>query len=308
MSNIFKGLITALITPFKGDQIDFDALEKIVRYQIDNKVDGIVVGGSTGEGSSLSLTEYEALLKSVVDIAQKNLPIIAGCSAVSTKTAVDMVKICSKISLDGLMCSIPAYVKPTQDGIYKHFEAIHDASTLPIMLYSVPSRTIVDFTDATIFKLAKLPRIIALKDADKDLERPLRIQRVLGEFNLVSGNDEIALSYNAQGGVGCVSVVSNIVPSLCKKLQDSCRDNKYQEALQIQQRLLPLYKALFAESNPIGVKYAAQRLGLCSGELRLPLTTATDATKEKIDEIITLFLDSEKLVVGLDSLSKIREL
>lgn len=295
MSNIFKGLITALITPFKDDQIDYGSLEKIVRYQIDNKVDGIVVGGSTGEGNSLSLVEYEALLRAVIDITQKNIPIIAGCSAINTRAAVEMAEICSKMPIDGFMCSIPPYVKPTQEGIYRHFEVIHNASTLPIMLYSVPSRTIVDFTDATIFRLAQLPRIIALKDADKDLERPLRIKAVLKGFSLVSGNDEVSLGYNAQGGEGCVSVASNIAPSLCKKLQDSCRDNNYQEALQIQQKLLPLYKALFAESNPIGVKYAAKAIGLCSGELRLPLSTATDSTKEKINEIVALLVKSKEI-------------
>lgn len=287
MNNIFKGLITALITPFKDDQIDFTSLEKIVRYQIDNKVDGIVVGGSTGEGNSLTIPEYESLLKAVVEITQKKIPIIAGCSAV-TKAAVDMVKICAKMPIDGFMPSIPAYIRPTQEGIFRHFEAIHTASTMPIMLYSVPSRTIVDFTDATIFKLAQLPRIMALKDAGKDLERPLRVRAILKEFNLLSGNDELALSINAQGGVGCVSVASNIMPALCKKLQDSCRENNYKEALQIQQTLLPLYTALFAEPNPIGVKYAVQAIGLCSGELRLPLTRAEETTQNKINEVIAL--------------------
>ena len=293
MNNIFKGLITALITPFKDDQIDFTSLEKIVRYQIDNKVDGIVVGGSTGEGNSLTIQEYELLLQAVVEISQKKIPIIAGCSAV-TKTAVDMVKICTKMQIDGFMSSIPAYIRPTQEGIYRHFEAIHAASTMPIMLYSVPSRAIVDFTDATIFRLAKLPRIRALKDAGKDLERPLRIKAVLKDFNLISGDDEVALGYNAQGGVGCASVASNIMPALCKKLQDSCRDNNYQEALRIQQTLSPLYKALFAEPNPIGVKYAAQAIGLCSDELRLPLTTAEETTQNKINEVIALLFKNKE--------------
>ncbi|OZG31575.1 MULTISPECIES: 4-hydroxy-tetrahydrodipicolinate synthase [Rickettsieae] len=283
-NNIFKGVITAMITPFKENKLDFASVEKIVNYQIANKVDGIVVAGSTGEGPSLALQEYQSLLQAVIEITNKRIPVIAGCSAMTTSTAVDMVQICTKIAVDGFMCSIPSYVKPTQEGIYWHFETIHNASNLPIMLYSVPSRTLADFSDDTIIKLSKLPRIVALKDAGNDLERPLRIRSMVKDFSLLCGNDELALSYNAHSGVGCVSVASNITPSLCKKLQDNCRDGNYQEALQIQQQLLPIYKALFAESNPIPVKYAAARLGLCANELRLPLTSASVATEEKINK------------------------
>ncbi len=284
-NNIFKGLITAIITPFKDNKLDFVSLEKILNYQIDNKVDGVVIAGSTGEGPSLSLQEYQSLLEIAVEITKKRTQIIAGCSAMTTSTAVDMIQICTKISVDGFMCSIPSYVKPTQEGIYLHFETIHNASNLPIMLYSVPSRTVVDFSDDTIVRLSKLPRIVSFKDAGNDLERPLRIKAAVSkDFNLLCGNDELALSYNVHSGVGCVSVASNVTPSLFKKLQDNCRDGNYQEALQIQQQLLPIYKALFAESNPIPVKYAVARLGLCSNELRLPLTSAGKVTEEKINK------------------------
>ncbi len=283
-NNIFKGLITAIITPFKDNKLDFVSLEKILNYQIDNKVDGVVIAGSTGEGPSLSLQEYQSLLEIAVEITKNRTQIIAGCSAMTTSTAVDMIQICTKISVDAFMCSIPSYVKPTQEGIYLHFETIHNASNLPIMLYSVPSRAVADFSDDTIVRLSKLPRIIALKDAGNDLERPLRIRAMVKDFNLLCGNDELALSYNVHSGVGCVSVASNVTPSLCKKLQDNCRDGNYQEALQIQQQLLPIYKALFAESNPIPVKYAVARLGLCSNELRLPLTSAGKVTEEKINK------------------------
>lgn len=290
-NNIFTGLITALITPFKNNQLDFDALEKIITYQIDNKVDGLVVGGSTGEGSSLTIEEYRALLQAAVKIANKCLPIISGCSSNSTAIAVEMVKISEEVGVDGFMCSVPPYVKPMQEGIYLHFEALHNVSKLPIMLYSVPSRTIFDFTDETILKLSKLPRIIALKDAYIDLERPIRLKNMIDkEFNLLSGNDEIALSYNAQGGVGCVSVASNAAPKLCRELQVACKNNDYHKALTIQQQLSPLYKSLFLESNPIGIKYAAHKLGLCTNELRLPLTSATNNTKEQINKIISKYV------------------
>ncbi|MFU7502371.1 MAG: 4-hydroxy-tetrahydrodipicolinate synthase [Candidatus Tisiphia sp.] len=283
-NNIFKGLITAIITPFKDNKLDVVSLEKILNYQIDNKVDGVVIAGSTGEGPSLTLQEYQSLLEIAVEITKNRTQIISGCSAMTTSTAVDMIQISTKISVDGFMCSIPSYVKPTQEGIYLHFETIHNASNLPIMLYSVPSRAVADFSDNTIVRLSKLPRIIALKDAGNDLERPLRIRAMVKDFNLLCGNDELALSYNVHSGVGCVSVASNVTPSLCKKLQDNCRDGNYQEALQIQQQLLPIYKALFAESNPIPVKYAVARLGLCSNELRLPLTSAGKVTEEKINK------------------------
>ncbi|WP_417904642.1 4-hydroxy-tetrahydrodipicolinate synthase [Candidatus Tisiphia endosymbiont of Micropterix aruncella] len=284
-NNIFKGLITAIITPFKDNKLDFVSLEKILNYQIDNKVDGVVIAGSTGEGSSLSLQEYQSLLEMAVEITKNRTQVIAGCCAITTSIAIDMIKICTKIPVDGLMCSIPSYVKPMQEGIYLHFEAIHNVSNLPIMLYSVPSRTVVDFSYDTIVRLSKLPRIVAFKDAGTDLERPLRIKDAVSkDFNLLCGNDGIALSYNVHSGVGCVSVASNIAPSLCKKLQDNCYAGNYKEALRIEQQLLPLYKALFVETNPIPVKYAAARLGLCANELRLPLTSVSKATEEKINK------------------------
>lgn len=286
--NIFNGLITAIITPFKNNKLDLGSLEKIINYQIDNNVDGVVVAGSTGEGNSLTLQEYQSLLQASKVIAQKRIIVIAGCSANNTDIAVEMVKMSAGIGVDGFMCSIPSYIKPTQEGIYLHFAAIHNASNLPIMLYSVPSRTIADFTDDVIVKLSKLPRIIALKDAHNDLERPLKLKSLINKnFNLLSGNDELALAYNAQFGVGCVSVAANIAPNLCKKLQNYCHDNNYFEARKIQAKLLPLYKALFAETNPISVKYAAHILGLCANEIRLPLTNATKTTQEKITRIIS---------------------
>ncbi|WP_342225460.1 4-hydroxy-tetrahydrodipicolinate synthase [Rickettsia endosymbiont of Urophora cardui] len=288
MNNIFKGLITAIITPFKNNKLDLDALEKILEYQINAEVHAVVIAGSTGEGSSLSFEEYKLLLQTAKDIINKRIPVISGCSSNNTAYAIELAAESTKIGVDGFMISLPSYLKPTQDGIYKHFEAIHEASNLPIMLYSVPSRTGVDFTDETIFKLAKLPSILALKDAGIDLERPLRIKSVVNkEFNLLCGNDDLSLAFNAQGGVGCVSVISNITPKLCKELQEKWDNNDVKGALETHQKLLPLYTALFVESNPIPVKYAMHYLGLCTNEIRLPLTEATDTTKKQIEEIIT---------------------
>ncbi|ABV79298.1 dihydrodipicolinate synthase [Rickettsia bellii OSU 85-389] len=288
MNNIFKGLITAIITPFRDNKLDLNALEKILEYQINAEVNAVVIAGSTGEGSSLSFEEYKLLLQTAKDIVNKRIPVISGCSSNNTACAIELAAESTKIGVDGFMISPPSYLKPTQGGIYKHFEAIHEASNLPIMLYSVPSRTGVDFTDETILKLSKLSRILALKDAGIDLERPLRIKSVINkELNLLCGNDDLSLAFNAQGGVGCVSVASNITPKLCKELQEKWHNNDVKGALGIHQRLLPLYKALFVESNPIPVKYAMYYLGFCTNEIRLPLTEATDTTKKQIEEIIT---------------------
>ncbi len=290
-NNIFQGLLTALITPFKNNKLDLVSLEKILTYQIDNKVDGIVVAGSTGEGTSLTLEEYERLVQTAVEITSKRLPIIAGCSASNTNAALEIIRIGTKSAVDGFMCSIPAYIKPTQEGVYLHFEALHQVTEVPIMLYSVPSRTIVDFSDDTIIQLSKLPRIIALKDASNDLERFLRIKpQIKDGFNLLAGNDGTLLSYNAQGGVGCVSVAANIVPALCKQIQVSCQNNDYHTALKIHQQLSPLYQALSRESNPIPVKYGVASLGLCANELRLPLTSATETTKGQVQKAMDLLL------------------
>ncbi|ASX27541.1 4-hydroxy-tetrahydrodipicolinate synthase [Rickettsia sp. MEAM1 (Bemisia tabaci)] len=288
MNNIFKGLITAIIMPFKNNKLDLESLEKILEHQIKAEVNAVVIAGSTGEGSSLNLEEYKLLLQTSKNIVNKRIPIISGCSSNNTAYAIELAAESTKIGVDGFMISPPSYLKPTQDGIYKHFEAIHEASNLPIMLYSVPGRTGVDFTDEVIFKLAKLPRILALKDAGIDLEKPLRIKAIVKkEFNLLCGNDDLSLAFNAQGGVGCVSVASNVAPKLCKELQKKWYNNDVKGALEIHQKLLPLYKALFVESNPIPVKYAMHYLGFCTNEIRLPLTEATNTTKKQIEEIIT---------------------
>jgi len=288
MNNIFKGLITAVITPFKDNKLDLDALEKILEYQIKHKVDGVLIAGSTGEGSSLSFEEYKLLLQTSKDIVNKRIPIISGCSSNNTAYASVLAAESTKIGVDGFMASPPSYIKPTQEGVYKHFKALHEASNLPIMLYSAPTRSGVDFADETILRLSKLSRILALKDCGVDLERPMRIRAIVKkDFNILTGNDEVVLAFNAQGSVGWASVASNIVPNICKELLEKWDKNEVKEALAIHQRLLPLYKALFAESNPIPVKYAAHYLGLCENEIRLPLTEASDSAKKQIENIIT---------------------
>lgn len=285
--HLFQGLITAIITPFRDQKLDFEALAKIIEYQILHQVDGLVVAGSTGEGTSLNLAEHCSLIEAAVQIAQRRILVIAGCCSCHTSGATELAQVSSKAGADGLLCAVPPYVKASQEGLYQHFAAIHQAVELPMMLYSVPSRTAIDLSQATIIRLSLLPRIVALKDADRDLERPLRLRSQLkDDFSLLSGNDEIALSYNAQGGNGCVSVASNVAPKLAKQLQEYCRQGNLAEALKVQQTLLPLYLALFDEPNPVPVKYAMHYLGLCSAEIRLPLTITALATQAKIRRII----------------------
>ncbi len=284
MENIFKGLISAIITPFKGNKIDFVALEKIIDHQISGKVDGIVVAGSTGEGNSLSSSELTELIGKATIYANSKIKVIAGCCSSSTQQAIQLAEIAEKSGVDGIMVTVPPYVKPTQEGIFGHIKAVHDAINLPLMIYNTHSRTGADIADTTILNLSKLCRVIALKDSSIDLERPLRLRNILGDnFNLLSGDDPLALAFNAQGGNGCVSVAGNIAPHLCKQIQDEWVNGSIKKALEIQLSLLPLYEALFNESNPIPVKYAASVLGLCENELRMPLLRANSKTMEKID-------------------------
>jgi 4-hydroxy-tetrahydrodipicolinate synthase len=284
---MFKGLITALITPFKDDKIDVDSLKKLLEHQIKYDVNGIILAGTTGEGTTLTKDEYLFLMSTAVEISGKHIPIIAGYTPSSTKAAVDMAIEAEKVGVQGLMCTLPPYVKPMQNGLYAHFKAIHDSTSLPIMIYAAVSRCGVNISDETIVNLSKLGRILSIKDCGADIERPLRLSTMLNEnFTSMTGDDSFSLAYNAQGAKGCVSVAANIMPGLCKELQNHWDNGNFTEALKIHQKLLPLYKALFVESNPIPVKYAASYLGLCSPEIRLPLLEASPDTKMQIENAI----------------------
>jgi 4-hydroxy-tetrahydrodipicolinate synthase len=272
MNNIYQNLITALITPFENNQVDFVSLEKLVNYQIKNQVKSLIVCGSTGESVTLALPEIIAIAQFAKKIAKDNIKIIGGISSASTELSCILAEQYQKLGLDGIMCVTPFYNKPTQKGLVEHFKLLSQSSELPIMLYSVPSRTGIDFKDETILELSEYENIVSLKDAGSDLERPLRLRRYIkGNFTILSGDDSTALAFNAQGGSGCVSVASNIAPFLCKQVQDLSLSGNFSDAFLIQTKLITLYKALFIESNPIPVKYGASLLALCKNELRLPL-------------------------------------
>lgn len=288
IENPFYGLITALITPFKNNEIDYKALEKIINHQIDASIKALVIAGSTGEGSVLAFEEYSNLIRKAIEIAKSRILIIAGCTAISTANAISMGIEAQKLGADGLMCSPPPYNRPTQAGLYEHFKALHDVTNLPIMLYAAPSRSAVDFTDDTIIKLSNLPRIMAIKDCGSDLERPIRIFKNLTQknFTILSGDDSLSLAYNAQGANGLISVASNIFPREMIEIQDRWQNKEVEKAIELQRKYIDLYKALFIETNPIPVKYAASIIGLCEAEMRLPLLTATKTSRDIISREI----------------------
>ena len=285
---MFSGIITALITPFKKNIIDFGSLEKIIEFQIEAGVQAIVIAGTTGESPTLSTKEHTDLIRFTVDFAANRIKVIAGTGSNCTVASVGMSRIAQDSGTDAVMCVAPYYNKPTQEGLFMHYKTIHDAINLPIMIYSVPHRVVVDFSDALIFRICdSLPRVLAFKDASGDLGRPLRLKHRLGErLALLTGNDNEAVAFNASGGVGCVSVVSNIMPKICKQIQDLCESGNFVEARKLQTDLSPIFQALFAESNPICVKYAAFLMGLCEPDLRLPLYGPSDSNKEIINSIL----------------------
>ena len=285
---IFHGLLTALITPFKNDEIDFVAFEKLIEEQVAAGVDGVVIAGTTGESPTLSTAEHIKLLEFAVKLVSGRISVIAGTGSNDTRASVSTSVTAEESGCDGVMCVAPYYNKPTEEGLFLHYKAIHDAISIPVMLYSVPSRVIIDFSDDLIMRIAlSLPRVTAIKDASGDMSRPPRIKNKIGDrFAFLSGNDPEAVAFNASGGVGCVSVVSNIFPKACKKIQDLCAIGDFISARKLQQNLTPVYDALFLETNPICVKYAASIIGLCDSNMRLPLTEPSEKNKESIKHLL----------------------
>jgi len=289
---MFKGLFTALITPFTktgeiASQIDFTALEKIINFQIKNGVDGLVICGTTGEGATLSEDEQNELIKQSVKIIDKRVKVIAGTGSNCTIKAIRLTQKAQANGVDGALIVAPYYNKPTQEGLYQHYKAICEAANLPIILYNVPGRTIVNIADETTAKLAVLPQIIGLKDATGDLARlytlnyELKKANISKNFAILSGEDMTAVSFNCSGGHGVISVTSNILPSICSKVQKLCLEGNFAQAHQLQLGLTNINKIMFLQSNPIVIKYAMYLMGLCSNYVRLPLTKPTD-------DIITL--------------------
>ncbi|MDE3122097.1 MAG: 4-hydroxy-tetrahydrodipicolinate synthase [Paracoccaceae bacterium] len=279
-----KGSIPALVTPFKNGELDLDALKKLVDWHVAEGSSGIVPVGTTGESPTLSHEEHERVVEEVVKAAAGRVPVIAGAGSNNTVEGIRLIRHAEKVGADAALVVTPYYNKPTQAGLIAHFKAVHDSCDLPIIIYNIPGRSVVDMSPETMGELAKLPRIIGVKDATGDIARVSKQRQTCGpEFIQLSGEDATALGFNAHGGVGCISVTANVAPRLCAEFQAATLAGDYAKALEYQDRLMPLHTAIFLEPGVAGAKYGLSRLGLCAPDVRLPLVGLTDATKARID-------------------------
>ncbi len=280
---MIKGSIPALVTPFKNGDLDLDALKDLVEWQIAQGSTGLVPVGTTGESPTLSHDEHHLVVETVVKAAKGRVPVIAGAGSNNTLEAIDLMRHAQKSGADAALVVTPYYNKPTQAGMIAHYTALHDCCDLPIIIYNIPGRSVVDMTPATMGELAKLPRIIGVKDATGKIERVSMQRATCGaDFIQLSGEDATALGFNAHGGVGCISVTANVAPKLCAEFQQATLRGDYKTALDYQDRLMPLHEAIFLEPGLAGAKYGLSLLGLCREEVRLPLVTLTEPTKARI--------------------------
>jgi 4-hydroxy-tetrahydrodipicolinate synthase len=285
---MFKGSFTALVTPFKDGKVDDASFQRLVEWQIAEGTNGLVPVGTTGESPTLSHDEHKHVVELCIKTARKRVPVIAGAGSNSTAEAIDFTLHAKKAGADATLHSTGYYNKPTQDGLYRHFKAISDAVDLPLFLYNVPIRTIVDISVATMARCAKLKNVVGVKDATANVARVTQQRLACGmDFIQLSGEDATVLGFMAHGGHGCISVTANVVPRLCAMFQKACLEADFAAALELQDKLMPLHDALFVETNPAPAKYAAWRLGIIeSPECRLPLAPITDATKKVVDEAL----------------------
>ncbi len=281
---MFSGSIPALVTPFRDGALDLPALEALVDWQIAEGSHGLVPVGTTGESPTLSHAEHETVIEVVVRAAGGRVPVIAGAGSNSTEEGIRLIRHAEKVGADAALVVTPYYNKPTQRGLIAHYTALHDCCTLPIIIYNIPGRSVIDMTPETMGELAKLPRIIGVKDATGRIERVSQQRAACGkDFIQLSGEDATALGFNAHGGVGCISVTANVAPRLCAEFQEAMLRGDYAAALDYQDRLMPLHEAIFLEPGLVGAKYGLSRLGRCREEVRLPLTPALEATRARID-------------------------
>jgi len=283
---MFKGSLPALVTPFTEDgELDLKTLADLVEWQIAEGSHGLVPVGTTGESPTLTHDEHRRVIEEVVRLARGRVPVIAGAGSNATREGIGLVRHAEQVGADAALVVTPYYNKPTQAGMIAHFTALHDASNIPIIIYNIPGRSVVDMTPETMGELAKLPRIIGVKDATGRLERVSCQRLTCGkDFVQLSGEDATALGFNAHGGVGCISVSANVAPRLCAEFQEATLRGDYAKALEYQDRLMPLHIAIFLEPGLVGVKYALSRLGRCSERVRLPLLGLEAPTRRRIDE------------------------
>jgi 4-hydroxy-tetrahydrodipicolinate synthase len=281
---MFHGSIVALVTPFRNGAIDERAFQDLVAWHLREGTHGFVPVGTTGESPTLSHDEHRRVVKLCVEAAGRRRPVIAGTGSNSTDEAISLTRHAKEAGADAALVVTPYYNKPTQEGLYAHYKAINDAVDLPLVIYNIPGRSVVDMSVETMARLAKLPNIVGVKDATADIVRPLLTRAACGaEFCQLSGEDANAVAFLAHGGQGCISVTANVAPRLCAEMQEAWRAGRPDEALAIHHRLLPLHQALFCETSPAPAKYALSRLGRCSAEVRLPLVEIAERSRERVD-------------------------
>jgi 4-hydroxy-tetrahydrodipicolinate synthase len=280
---MFKGSLVALITPFRNGGIDENAFQELVAWQIGQGTHGLVPCGTTGESPTLRDSEHKRVIELCVEVAKGRVPVIAGAGTNSTHHTIELTRQAKSAGADAALIVCPYYNKPTQEGLYQHFKAVHDAVDLPIVIYNIPGRSSVDMSNATMARLAELPNIVGVKDATNDLTRPLKMRVEIGaEFALLSGEDGTAVAYLAQGGDGCISVTANVAPRLCAEMHEAWQRGDIAAVRQINERLIPLHDALFAETSPAPVKYAASLLGKCEATVRQPLCSIMPETQDRV--------------------------
>ena len=294
---MFKGSNVALITPFKNDKLDEEAYIKLIHFHIDYGTNGLVPAGTTGESPTLSHSEHQKVIDLCVRESNGKIPVIAGTGSNSTDEAISLTQHAEKAGADGALIVTPYYNKPTQEGLYQHYKAINDSSGLPIIIYNIPGRSVIDMSVDTMARLFELKNIVGVKDATGDLNRVDQQLKKMGkDFIQLTGNDDNALEFNKRGGIGAISVTANIAPKLCSDFQktsnDKDNDASQKEAVKLDSILQPIHHSMFVESNPSPVKYAAKLLGLCEDDVRLPLVKVTNKTQD----IVKKALSSAKLL------------
>ncbi|WP_243367874.1 4-hydroxy-tetrahydrodipicolinate synthase [Microvirga solisilvae] len=279
----FKGSITALVTPFKDGAVDEAAFRAFINWQIEQGTHGLVPVGTTGESPTLSHKEHDRVIEICVDEVKGRVPVIAGAGSNSTEEAIGFSRHAEKCGADAVLIVTPYYNKPTQEGLYQHFKAINDAIGIPIFIYNIPGRSVIDMSVETMARLFELKNIVGVKDATANLARTSLQRQAMGpDFIQLSGEDATALGFMAHGGHGCISVTSNVAPRFCAEMQEACLKGDYATALKVQDRLMPLHTNLFIETNPSPVKYAASVLGLMKDDVRLPMIPVSDGTKKAV--------------------------
>ncbi len=283
---MFQGIYTALITPFRNDGIDERAFQAFVEWQIKEGVHGLVPCGTTGESPTLSNEEHKRVIDLCIEVARGRVPVMAGTGSNSTEKAVAMTRYAKKAGADGALVVAPYYNKPTQEGLFRHYKAL-SAVGLPIVVYNIPGRSGVNISDDTLVRISELPNLVGVKDATADLARPYTLRNKLKKkWDLLSGEDMTAVAFNASGGVGCISVASNLMPKACAEVQNACLKGDYKRALKLHDALVPLHDVIFCETNPGPVKFAASLLGKCKPDVRLPLVQPGEDSKKRLRQVL----------------------